>query len=377
MNTIIDDEWEAFLNDDIIKPHVISDELLPKSNTTHSNVLPKCDDLYISTTTKVLFLNQPIEINDIFWEIPIIDYWKPKSGAIKKQMKIVSQSKEEYEEYTQKLKYLRYYSEHIIKRIDNPTSRRNKFKDERKITVGMSKKDIMNCRGKVKNAFYNCFALILRFLYNGEYHEIHAKIFNTGKMEIPGILNQDLLNNTKIMLLSILRPITNNELDFVETDKEHNVLINSNFNCGFYIYREKLYSILRNKYNIESAFDPCSYPGVKCKFYFNHEYDFDKNKQKGIITSDDKSQKMSELNDNKKYTEISFMVFRTGSCLIVGNCTESVLRYVYEYVKDILQNEYSEICSPEDIQPTKPKQEKIRKKNVIFTEEIYNTIISS
>ena len=105
-------------------------------------------------------------------------------------MKVVSHSTEEYEVYTQKLKYLNYYNEHIIKRIDNPTSRRNKFKDERKITVGMSRKDIMNCRGKVKNAFYNCFALILRFLYKGEYHEIHAKIFNTGKMEIPGILNQ-------------------------------------------------------------------------------------------------------------------------------------------------------------------------------------------
>ena len=377
MNTIIDDEWEAFLNNDVIKPSAVNNKPLTSSDVTPDTVLPKCEDLYISTTTKVLFLNQPVEINDIFWEIPIIDYWKPKSGAIKKQMKIVSHNTEEYEEYTQKLKYLRYYSEHVIKRIDNPTSRRNKFKDERKITVGMSRKDIMNCRGKVKNAFYNCFALILRFLYKGEYHEIHAKIFNTGKMEIPGILNQELLDSTKIMLLSILRPITNNNLDFVDVEKEHNVLINSNFNCGFYIHRDKLYSILRNKYKIESAFDPCSYPGVKCKFYFNHEYGFDKEKQQGIITTDDKSQKMSELNDNKKYTEISFMVFRTGSCLIVGNCTEPVLRYVYEYVKDMLGNEYQEICSHEDVQPTKPKQVKIRKKNILFTNEIYQTIVQS
>ena len=196
-------------------------------------------------------------------------------------------------------------------------------------------------------------------------------------MEIPGILNQELLDSTKIMLLSILRPMTNNNIDFVDVEKEHNVLINSNFNCGFYIHRDKLYSILRNKYKIESAFDPCSYPGVKCKFYFNHEYGFDKEKQLGIITTDDKSQKMSELNDNKKYTEISFMVFRTGSCLIVCNCTEPVLRYVYEYVKDMLGNEYQEICSHEDVQPTKPKQVKIRKKNILFTNEIYQMIVQS
>ena len=380
METIVDDEWEAFLNDDdVIKPPISSkshsDSLIIEKPP--SSILPKCDELYISTTTKVLFLNQPIEIENIFWDIPIIDYWKPKCGAIKKQMKIVSHSKENYEEYVQKLKYLNYYNEHVIRRIDNPTSRRNKFKDERKITVGMSKKDIMNCRGKVKNAFYNCFALILRFMYNDEFHEIHAKIFNTGKMEIPGILNRELLNSTKIMLLSILRPIVNDKLDFVNVDKECNVLINSNFNCGFYIYREKLYSILRNKYNIETAFDPCSYPGVKCKFYFNHDYHYDKEKQTGVITRDDQSQKMSELNDNKKYTEVSFMVFRTGSCLIVGNCTEPILRYVYDYIKTVLQTEHVDICSNEEVQPVKPKQEKIRKKTVVFTHDKYKTIIQS
>lgn len=376
MNAFIDDEWEAFLNDD----HIVMDKqsVSCKKDTIMSpkDILPKCDELYISTTTKVLFLNRPVEINEVFWEIPVIDYWKPKSGVIKKQIKISSQSKEEFEEYTKKLKYIRYYNEHVIRRIDNPNSRRNKFKDERKITIGMSKKDIMNCRGKVKNAFYNCFALILRFLYNDEYHEIHAKIFNTGKMEIPGILNQELLTSTKIMLLSILRPILGNDLDFVENNKENNVLINSNFNCGFYINREKFYSILRNKYSIESAYDPCSYPGVKCKFYFNHEYGFDKEKQCGAVTHDDKKQKMSELNENQKYTEISFMIFRTGSCLIVGNCTEVVLRYVYDFIRNILQVEYNEIYSPTETQTIKPKQVKIRKKTITFTNDVYETIVN-
>lgn len=376
MNTVVDDEWEEFLNNNVVDKRdieSISDSNIEKN--IQENVLPKCDELYISTTTKVLFLNRPVEINEIFWEIPIIDYWKPKSGVIKKQMKISSQSKEEYEEYNRKLKYIHYYNEHVIRRIDNPTSRRNKFKDERKITIGMSKKDIMNCRGKVKNAFYNCFALILRFLYNDEYHEIHAKIFNTGKMEIPGILNQELLTSTKIMLLSILRPIISNDLDFIENNKENNVLINSNFNCGFYIHRDKLYSILRNKYNIESAYDPCSYPGVKCKFYFNHDYEFDEYKQNGVVTQDDKTQKMSELNDNKKYTEVSFMIFRTGSCLIVGNCTEVILRYVYDFIKTILQTEYYKIYSPDEVHTVKQKQVKIRKKNIILSNDIYEKII--
>ena len=34
-----------------------------------------------------------------------------------------------------------------------------------------------------------CFAIILRFYQGGEFKEIHVKVFNTGKLEIPGLLN--------------------------------------------------------------------------------------------------------------------------------------------------------------------------------------------
>ena len=373
---IVDEEWEAFLNNNNDVALRDSVKSLDTDPTDEETVLPKCDDLYISTTTKVLFLNKPVDIENIFWDISVIDYWKPCAGVIKKQMKIVNHTKEEFEKYQQKLQYIKYYNEHIIKQIDNPNARRNKFKDERKITVGMSKKDIMNCRGKVKNAFYNCFALILRFIYNGEFHEIHVKIFNTGKMEIPGILNETLLHNTRLMILSILRPIMSQDLDFIENEEENNVLINSNFNCGFYINRESLYSILRSKYKIESAYDPCSYPGVKCKFYFNHDYDFDNELQKGIITHNDSNQTMTQLNDNKKYTEVSFMIFRTGSCLIVGNCTEKILRFVYEYIKTILQTEYSKIYSQTEVQTVKQKQPKIRKKTIVISNAQYKNIVN-
>ena len=127
----------------------------------------------------------------------------------------------------------------------------------------------MTCRGKVKNAFYNCFAIILRFKFQQEYREIHVKVFNTGKLEIPGVLNHEILFKVKVMVIELLTPHVSLPLDFLEHDIEQNVLINSNFNCGFYINRDKLHNILRSsKYNIETAYDPCSYPGVKCKYYY-------------------------------------------------------------------------------------------------------------
>jgi len=340
--------------------------------------IPICEDLYISTKTKVLFFNMPIDIHSIFWKIPVIEYWQPKEGILKKQMKIVSKTVEEYQAYREKLATVSYYVEHIIKQIDNPEARSIKFKDERKITIGISKKDIMNYRGKVKNAFYNCFALIFRFSYQGTFREIHVKIFNTGKMEIPGVLNNEILEIVKKMILDTIQPHVETPLSFIETDSERNILINSNFNCGYFINLEKLYGILRSeKYRIESAYEPCSYPGVKCKFYFNNSMPFDPTLQKGQVLEEDRSQKMSELGDNAKYTQISFMIFRTGSCLIVGNCSERILMFVFDFIKGFLAKEYPTIQLVTEDTTVKTKKTKIRKKSVHMSSRYYADCVTN
>jgi hypothetical protein len=356
----IDAEWSSYLtNTDFAKP--AAPVVVPDIAAVFS-------ELYISTKTKVLFLNQPIDINKIFWEIPVVDYWKTDSGVIKKQMKIVSKDQSEYAA-------LKNYVENIIKQIDNPTARRIKFKDERKITVGLSRKDIINSRGKVKNAFYNCFAMILRFPYDGKFKEIHVKVFNTGKLEIPGIINSELLDIVRRMILNILKPHLMDPIVFLENDEFGNVLINSNFNCGFFINRDKLHSILRSdKYGVESAYDPCSYPGVKCKFYFNNDIGFDSSKQNGKILQEDRNMKMSELLENKKYTEVSFMIFRTGSGLIVGNCSDKILYYIFDFIKNILEQEYLNIRVTNEIVHIKDKTLKIKKRVVSVTHEYYNQI---
>jgi hypothetical protein len=378
--TDIDDEWNRYLTKQILPNHInsldsISEKVIPEID---DRSIPVCDDLYISTKTKVLFLNQEIDIHRIFWEIPIVEYWQPMEGVIKKQMKIVSKNEEEFNSYRKKIENVYYYNENIIKQINNPAARRIKFKDERKITIGISKKDIMNCRGKVKNAFYNCFAIIIRFRYENSFREIHVKVFNTGKLEIPGILNTKLLDIVKEMILNIIKPFISSELYFLENSSEDNVLINSNFNCGFFINREKLYTILRSeKYGIETAYDPCSYPGVKCKFYFNHDFGFDPDIQNGKIIVNDRSMKMSELDDNKKYTEVSFMIFRTGSCLIVGNCSEKILLFIFEFIKNILKNEYYQIHTANEEVVVKNKKTKIRKKKINISQSYYDNTISA
>ena len=352
--TELDNEWAKFLasmnNSNIVSSEVVSEPSEPKkakASTTSSKEVPECKDLYISTQTNQIRLNQSnIDVSRIFWEIPIVDYWKPVEGIIKKQMKVACFSKDECEETTRRLQQYPYFNEKVMKQTDNPNSTKHKFKRESKVTVGISTKNVMNCRGKEKGgAMFNCFAITIRFRNeSGRFQEIHVKVFNTGKLEIPGINNQALLVRVSQYLLVILAPFFETPIEFLEnTSDNDNVLINSNFHCGFNINREKLHNIIKRKYKIDTLYDSCKYPGINCKFYFNREIGYDTERQHGVIKQEDHCLKMDELQETHKYIKITFVIFQTGSCIIVGNCSEKVLRFVYDFVKKMLHDEYFDI----------------------------------
>lgn len=385
--TQLDDEWNDYLKSNGINMSYMIEENIEKpAILVNSETNLKCEkvvshdyELSISTKTEKLYLNNTVDIDDLFWKIPIVDYWKPDVGVIKKQMKVVSKTVDEYENYKNKLSKVRFYEEIILKEINNPSARSIKFKDERKITIGLSKKDIMTYRAKKKNAFYNCFALVIRIKYEEIFREIHVKVFNTGKMEIPGVVNQGIFELVKETIITLLRKLNPCQtLDFIDSTNTQHVLINSNFNCGFFIHRDKLHNILTSdKYRIESSYDSCSYPGVKCKYYFRNEVGFDVSKQLGCVLKEDNELKMTELYDSKKYTEVSFMIFRTGSCLVVGNCSELMIRFIFDFIKNILTIEYENIFVEQYDEEVKTKKVKLRKKNITCSSDYFHILSNS
>lgn len=360
----LDDEWEKFLNGDYNTAEPIKHDDLGEA--------PECNELYISTKTKLLYLTcDHVDVCNIFWNAPIVEYWKPIEGVIKKQMKVAADSKEECEENMRKLKQTYYYTERIIKQIDNPLAKTIKYKDERKVTIGMSSKNVLNYKGKDKGgAMFNCIALTFRFLNDvGKFHEIHVKIFNTGKLEIPGVLNADLFDKIQKFILQTLAPFFDGPIGFKDLPSE-NVLINSNFECNYSVDRDALYAVLKSdKYKIDAIYESCSYPGVKSKYYFNNSIGFDVEKQTGTIQEEDSKMTVEELIASKKYTKVSFMVFRTGGCLIVGNCSEEILMFVYNFVKNMLKAEYKNICMGKaaPITVEEPKKAKLRKRKIVVS----------
>jgi hypothetical protein len=348
----IDDEWLNFQENGVYeKLNKIDEDDEGKKN-------PKCSDIYISTQTKIAFLNSSVDLNRIFWELPVLEYHVPKNGIIKKQMKINCLSKEDVISLEEKIveKNIKY---DIISQVDNPNARKVKFKDIRKLTSGICSKDLTSYRKKQRGAFYNCFALILRILYKEKYKEIHVKVFNTGKLEIPGIQYDDLLLVTFDYLLKVLQPFYNNKL-LIDKNGVDTVLINSNFSCNFFIDRNIFYNKLKYTYKLHVLYDPCSYPGIQCKFYYN------KNKkiQNGVCECEKKCTKDKQKKSGKKNNcqEVSFMIFRTGSILIVGHCDKSILNIIYNFIKEILIKEHTDIY----IRPEEKKQKNKKKRLKTF-----------
>jgi TATA-box binding protein (TBP) (component of TFIID and TFIIIB) len=361
----VDNEWQNFISakyddDDDVSTGEVAEEDVDESILSADIAkglqleAPKATEIYISTKSKIAYLNQAIDLKTLFWGIKVIPYSTPRNGVIKKQMKFNSLTQEEHDEVQENLKNETHYDQQIITSINNPTGR-IKFKDIRKVSVGVSKKDIMSYRCKQKSAFYNCFVMIMRIKIQSAFKEFHIKVFNTGKMEIPGVQNDDIFQEVLNSILTTMQPFIKDTLSY--NQKSDTVLINSNFNCGFFINREVLFDLMKYKYNIQCIYDPCSYPGIQCKFYYNK----DLTEQTGSQISEENKQKY------KNIVAVSFMIFRTGSILIVGMCDENVLFTIYEFLKKMLVREFSKINQKiitAENTPLKEKKTKVRRKSI-------------
>ena len=344
----IDDAWERFLIDETV--------FFPKKEIQITENVPKCFPLYISTKTQIAFLSENlIDLNILFWKIKILPYYKQQEGILKKQMKVLVNSKMEEVALQERLLNEKCVKiDQINKHID-PNSRNNKYKDVKKLNIGFSKKDLLSRRRKKTSAFYNCMVLIIR-IFREKFREFHVKIFNTGKMEIPGIQNKKDQIILFKKIIQFLQPYFQTIIKI--EDNVETVLFNSNFTCNFNINRHKLYNILKYKYNINSIYDPCSYPGIQCKFYFKNKI------TDGICHC--KSNIKTKIK-RKCCSRISCMFFRTGSVLIVGNCNETEIHQVYDFVKKLLRDNFQKIFT--NFFEVKPKIKKIKcRKLYIYTQ---------
>ena len=305
-------DWESFM----------SGQPLPQVAAAEKGKSPLPSSINISTKTLMMKASDGlIELEKLFWALELVRYSDPAEGCTKKEMKFTCSSAEEVRHLEERVAPFSYATTNVIQHVEVA----GKFRHVCNVKIGLCKKDIMTNRVSKKESFYNCVAIFVRIECDQGFKEFRVQVFNTGKIEIPGVQNNDHVPLILDVLSSSLTAVF--PAFSILPDSLSVVLINSNFDCRFCIQREKLYTILRDVYSFAVIYDPCHYPGIQCKLYY-----------------DDAGDIHSVLRD--AYHEISVMFFWTGRVLIVGKCDEHIIHKAYAYVHKILSDEFSKIQDP-------------------------------
>ena len=179
----------------------------------------------------------------------------------------------------------------------------------------------MKKRKKPKKYFYNqCTVLI-----NTGTKTVNLKLFLNGKIQMTGckslqdaqialrVLSEELKKEKYILVDSKLvqKEIINN-INF-KINEPNIELINSVFQTGINIDRDKLHQILVNEYNIQATYQPVIYVGINSKFIA------------------------------KSGTKVSILIFQTGKIIITAAKTLQDIEDSYEFINMVFSEHQSVI----------------------------------
>jgi len=380
----IDQEWNDFMEESSNQSNI--ETTILEENDAETNVykktknvpIPNASPLVISTKSKEIFLNKAVDLN-IFWKIPLISYDEQKAGCLKKQMRVKYKTPEEYADYLLKKEQgllidgCNYLHESIFEHMDVQKVKLRHFNYLGMVSFGLCSKDLYDV---IKKVFMNCFILIIRLelpveifnineeLYNSSttsishlpsgpkiFHEYNVKVFNTGKITFTGVKNSIIFKELLNVVINILKLCAPHEWMNYSSNIEHykqvNILVNSNFKCGFCLNQSKLRRILTTKYNLICVFNYGNqYTGLRTKFYYDtskspEEQTGQYNSTTDTLDLHENKNKMSKLvSYPPNIVRISYSIFRTGSVLISGKCDDDILNHVYLHVANLLKDEF-------------------------------------
>jgi TATA-box binding protein (TBP) (component of TFIID and TFIIIB) len=141
------------------------------------------------------------------------------------------------------------------------------------------------------------------------------------------------------------------------------VLINSDYFVGFEIRRDELHTILINDYNIYSSYEPCIYPGVNSKYYWNTDYKDVKFLGKCYCDSNCSGKGTGEGDGNCK--KITISIFQSGSVIITGARSMEQIIDAYTFINKVFKDNYDKIkkvnapfLEKEDVKPNQSSKKK-------------------
>jgi TATA-box binding protein (TBP) (component of TFIID and TFIIIB) len=229
---------------------------------------------------------------------------------------------------------------------------------------GICSEDILHTTGKAKNRFFNQSSLVFRLhLTEDSYKEVadqsatnlsgsstaatfketNIKLFKNGGFQMTGV-------NSEVMARAALtRMIELNWADgnsSIWTERPHiakfNIcMMNSDYNVGAAIRRDRLYKILVEEYGLWSTFEPTIYQGVNTKFFWNSQKPA--NAPPGICSCPQQCEGDGDGHGTGRCKKITISPFRTGSVIITGAKEMRQLEDAYRFFNELLAVHESDV----------------------------------
>jgi len=214
-----------------------------------------------------------------------------------------------------------------------------------------------NKKSKSKKPFYNQATVIIKLDSN---KFVNVKIFVNGNLQVTGLKSisdgklifDSLINelnkthgimvkkNEKNENIEVFEKAIENPENIVIKDFEV-MLINSDYFCGYKIERETLYKIMIKEYGLFSTFEPCIYPGVNIKYYWNSE-----NRDisfPGVCQCSTKCNGKGDGHGNGNCKKITISAFQSGNVIITGARNEEQIKITYNFINSIFKKYYSDL----------------------------------
>ncbi len=199
---------------------------------------------------------------------------------------------------------------------------------------------------KKRNKFYNQSTLLIRM---DDGHKINLKLFRNGGVQMTGLkYEEEGIKCITDIIIPILNELGERVIDkhFINDgnklyiDKYDIVMINSNYSTNFKIKREVLHNILNKEYGILASFEPCIYPGVNAKYYWNMGTS---NKKSGVCNCESKCVGKGRGEGDGDCKKITISTFQSGSVIITGARNTTQIYDAYNFINDVFHNHYSEL----------------------------------
>ena len=189
---------------------------------------------------------------------------------------------------------------------------------------------------KEKKYFYNQVTL---HIWLGK--RINMKIFNNGRIQMTGIKKESQGYETIELFIKEINKISDenkikifNEFNIQQIEPIETVLINSDFDIYSEVNREMLHRLIV-EHGYYSSYEPCTYPGVNIKYYYNPI-----KRNFGICDCEKPCNGKGKGNTCKK---ITIAVFKSGKIIITGGRNKQNINSAYQFITEFINENKDKI----------------------------------